>query len=129
MSLNTLDKLQPKLLWTNSKPSVAFAAQTVNLDLSNYDKVIIEFAGSKDTASSRCQYTLKVGQNNLCYGMANLAAGGSASYTCTRFVNVTTSSVVFPACTYKAFNASTATTNNDYFIPLRIYGIGGGLTS
>ena len=32
-----------KLLWTNPSPTSAFAAQTISLDLSNYDAVDVEF--------------------------------------------------------------------------------------
>lgn len=35
------------LLWTNSSPTDDFAAQTVSIDLSNYDAVIIESKASK----------------------------------------------------------------------------------
>ena len=31
-----------KLLWTNSDPSADFAAQTISLDLSNYNAVLVQ---------------------------------------------------------------------------------------
>lgn len=36
-------KLEPKLLWTNPDNTAAFNAQTIELDLSIYSRVIIEF--------------------------------------------------------------------------------------
>lgn len=34
---------EPVLLWTNSNPTTAFAAQTISLDLTDYTGVIVEF--------------------------------------------------------------------------------------
>ena len=35
--------LSPVLLWTNPSPTSEFAAQTVSLDLTEYNGVIVEF--------------------------------------------------------------------------------------
>ena len=37
------EDLEPVLLWENSNPTVAFSAQTVSLDLTDYSGVIVEF--------------------------------------------------------------------------------------
>lgn len=98
-----------KLLWTNPSPTSAFAAQTVSLDLSDYDAVEIETLLS--VGGMTTTRTTDVGQ------MGEVGGLGSAGATYCRMATVATSGITFTE------GKTNGTTNNANAIPLRIYGI------
>lgn len=111
----------PKL-WVNPNPSSSFAAQTVSLDLSGYDYILMRckyhysdtatddnFASLWLPSDTRNQVLLSVNNVN-----GYLKFGGSNNYS--RMVNVSTTGVTFGVAT---------TNHNDYCIPISIYGVNG----
>lgn len=48
MATGTIKSTGWKLLWTNPNPSVAFPAQTISLDLSNYAEFVVKVYQWKD---------------------------------------------------------------------------------
>lgn len=105
------------LLWTNQNPTSTFAAQTVNVDLTNYDSVLCIFRGEKGTGSLKdlrvWSFTTKGFQGNANYFWGDASKGGHRTWT------TSNSGVQFGT----GYNYGSS--NNDVFIPLVIYGIVG----
>ena len=107
------------LLWTNPSPTASFAAQTISLDLSEYDAVVIgvhNFASSDNQYGLIYQFCIKAVS-----GVDNMLQIVSASNNRNglRRANVVDTGVWFSACTYNGG------TNNGYCIPYQIIGIKG----
>ena len=103
------------LVWENANPSASFAAQTISLDLSHFDWVLIEsrhFEEGNDTGYSTM--LCRKGQTT-----SLLVVSHSDNRDGTRAAIVTDTGVQFSVCTYN--NG----TNNNYGVPLRIYAISG----
>lgn len=116
-------KILKKLLWTNPSPLSAFAAQTLSLDLSKYDGVLIE--SSLSTASTLDgfrmpvfvpkdgnEYYVEAGQSKVVPPASNI---GATIYL--RLVTVTDFGV-----TFSTGYAGPSSTNTSVCIPYRIYG-------
>lgn len=98
-----------KLLWQNPNPTAAFAAQTISLDLSDYDVVQIDvYLTANGMISTR--FT-EVGFQGEAGGL------GSGGDRYTRNANVTTTGVAFTV------GKSNGTDNTSACIPYKIYGI------
>lgn len=105
-----------KKLWDNASPSSAFTAQTVSLNLSDYDFIDIDVK----LANSRYQVQrFKVGQAGFISSGNEVVTATNVNYT--RLINVTTSGVSFEG---GYFNSAQ---NDNYVIPEQIYGIKGVL--
>lgn len=103
------------LLWTNSSYTSAFAAQTVSLDLSAYDAVLIVFlANTTDLDRQSSMIVLKNGYQHI---LCTMYAGGTALRT--RYVTATDSGVTFAG----GYNNTSAGNGNN--VPYKIYGIKG----
>ena len=102
------------LLWTNASPTSGFANQTVNLDLSNYDSLEIEFktyAGSNSFHVSRHRIGVE--------SVLTTATGGSA--TLAPVMRVFTSNA--SGITFVDFFDWNFGKNNTVCVPTKIYGI------
>jgi len=102
-------------LWENPSPTASFSEQTVALDLSDYDAVIVS-AGYDNSSSHRninC-FTSFVGSSGT-IDMTNYGASARQ-----RTFDVATTGIRFTA-TY--FNGSSSSIDNTTCIPLAIYGI------
>lgn len=104
-----------KLLWTNPSPTSAFNAQTIPLDLSNYDA--IEIIIRADTANT---YTIapiitEVGKGGIAFN--------STAYNSVRQFTTTTSGITFTGATYHSAYGNWSTTSTNALIPVKIYGI------
>lgn len=101
------------LLWTNSAPTSAFAAQTISLDLSAYEEVCIEYANGT-TLDIYYQDYCRVGVSaRLTY-----LAGSNTFSISHRQANVGSSGVQFLGGIQGGSSG-----NNSICIPTRIYGI------
>ena len=100
-----------KLLWTNPNPTASFSAQTISLDLSNYDEVEIE---AKQLASGTIIQLCRVGigKQTKC-----LFRDGNANNFYTRTFVVSASSIQFGDAYYNS------TVTNTDCVPVAIYGI------
>ena len=108
------EKLRMDLLWKNASPTSSFAAQTVSLDLSEYDMCIVCF---KDSTNVTLLVPKGMG------GKAYLPAQDT-SYQWARDVSISNTDVTFGDG--KRFNSiQEQWTYNSNMIPTQIYGIKG----
>ena len=113
-------KTSMELLWENASPLTIFAAQTIELDLSGYDAVMIQ-AGNAGYEMILCEISCPVGKTMALNATSgNQEAGLGEVQSAIRGVSVTTNGVVFMGG--RAGVSSYADTNNA-MIPYRIYGI------
>lgn len=112
------------LLWTNPNPTSAFAAQTLSIDLSGYESIIIQAKGWQPVTTYTPLKILipKDGKQHTIIGNQNDFDGKMSTYEYTwyaRGVTVTDDSIVFT--TGYVTGSSTGT---GACIPLEIYGCG-----
>ena len=110
------------LVWTNPSPTSSFASQTVLIDLSSYNAVIVEF-NYTDTSYGYTVIAVKNGLPMQANCITNIlsASIGNVVY---RTAQMTSTGVLISDCYRKAFNATTVgTVDNTRMIPIRIYGI------
>ena len=101
-------------LWTNPSPTSSFAPQTISIDLTNYDAVLIE---AHNFRYDNSQYALSA---VICLkGQTSFFLFGSASNNRlgVRTFSVSDSGVVASEATYNA------TAQNEFGVPHEIYGI------
>ena len=103
------------LLWTNPSPTSNFSAQTVSLDLSAYDAVMIVFlANTTDLDRQASMIVLKNGYQHILFMMYL-----SGTNFRTRYATASDTGVTFS----NGYNNATAGAGNN--IPYKIYGIKG----
>lgn len=107
-----------RLLWENPNPTAEFAAQTISVDLSDYDAAYIPVMSSAGNvvdaifadvggATSYCQWV------NLSTNLVARQRGATATAT----------GVVFASCVSRTQGSSSNTTTNGQLLPYRIYGV------
>ena len=123
VALVNLGGVSMKSLWTNASPTSDFAAQTISLNLSDYEYVLVRYLYSTDYQGIDQIAIVKVGRD------AYLTFTGAAStniYLSQRTISVGSDSVAFGAPVYKTYaSTSNPTANNKYCIPVEIIGIKG----
>lgn len=102
-----------KLLWTNTSPTGTFGAQTISLDLSNYDAVCVEFKAYPDL-----WILLTVTADINFSGMCDMGRNDTF-YTQNRAFAVTSSGITFEDCKL----GTSASVYNNHNVPYKIYGI------
>lgn len=98
-----------KLLWSNPSPTTSFTTQTISLDLAGYDDVEI-YAKRVMSADGSVEAKASIGgKGDICavYGSNCLYRGATVS----------TTGITFTHCYIDGV------ANNDYLIPIHIYGI------
>lgn len=122
-ALANLGGISMKSLWTNASPTSDFAEQTISLNLSDYEYVLVRYLYSKDYQSIDQIAIVKVGRD----AYLTFTGGVSTSiYISQRTINVGSNSVAFGAPVYKTYaSTSKPTANNKYCIPVEIIGIKG----
>lgn len=120
-ALDEAQKSELQLLWTNPAPSVAFAPQTVTMDLSEFDFVEIYFCESTARAHYKSEMTLKNHSTRLTD--MYLAASSCELYTRT-VTAITDAGITFDdGITGKVTASNYArSTDNSKMIPEAIYG-------
>lgn len=114
------------LLWENPKPTEAFAGQTIPLNLSDYDSILVYWninkSGDATDGAAKQATLLKVGTGT--YMNASYGAWSSTQYMgfCTRNIWANTSGVGFAGGYWHGATNSGGASDN-YAIPLEIYGI------
>ena len=123
VTLANLGGVSMKRLWTNASPTSVFAAQTIPLNLSGYEYVLVRYLYSTDYQGIDQIAIVKVGRE------AYLTFTGAVStniYLSQRTISVGSDSVAFGAPVYKTYaSTSSPTANNKYCIPVEIIGIKG----
>lgn len=107
------------LLWTNASPDSSFAAQTVSLDLSEYDVIMIALAQST-SPSGEYIYT----EIAFIDGKIHMLMGNFSGTTTRRMATISSTGIIFNVGEIPA-----GATYNDRMIPLQIWGIKGVKTS
>lgn len=102
------------LLWTNTSTEATFGPQTVNLDLSSYDSVIIDFRATVPSQIIPVGMSLAVTFSSI--------STSNAAYVYERGVSVSNTGVVFDAG-YLHSAGSAKVADNRLIQPHRIYGI------
>ena len=104
------EKLEINSLWTNSKPGVSFPAQTIALDLSEYDAIFINAYRQAESANVSTVF-VPIGEN----GQFCVTGIGASAY---RAFSVTSSGITFKDC-----YLDTEVLNNQYAVPFHDMGI------
>lgn len=99
------------LLWTNSTPSVAFAAQTVTVDLTEYDGVIVEFTDTSNP--TKINGRIKVSKTPELFGVGSRVVNETFARNIS---SLNDSGIGFSDC-YRDTSLF-----NTGFVPLKIYG-------
>lgn len=102
------------LLWTNSNPSSNFDAQTVPLDLSNWQVLAIKVKFNTNSPFMQLCFVM-TGDGVLLFA-DNL---GSTQYTSRRSATTSSTGIVFGT----GYRNTTGTTGTSYCIPVAIYGV------
>ena len=123
VALANLGGVSMKSLWENASPTSDFATQTISLNLSGYEYVLVRYLYSTDYQGQNQIAIVKVGRD------AYLTFTGVVStniYLSQRTISVGSDSVAFGAPVYKTYaSTSKPTANNKYCIPIEIIGIKG----
>ena len=109
------------LLWTNPNPNASFASQTINLPAHTHSSYQIIGKFRYNASYSLGPFEGLVGESIMMNSPAcsNIISGVFTGFIL-RVAQTTATQITFGTGEI-AFN--TATTNNDYMIPLRVYGI------
>lgn len=112
-----------KLLWQNPNPTAAFAAQTVALNLSDYDEVEIEYVDFVQHQDTMAQIRVKIGNHGSMHIMiGNSGYSSGIPFVANRRFLVSLTGVDFEGASGIPTNNS-LTSRNDTCIPCYIYGI------
>lgn len=103
------------LLWTNSDPTTAFAAQTVSLDLSDYKMIQIAFTSG--VASRYVEYSSIMKNETI---VATSIDGASMKR---RDYSWSSTGITFGDANNRTTVNGPGTTQNDILVPYKIYGI------
>ena len=116
------DKMQLMLLWENASPSSSFVSQSISLDLSPYKYIILEhvrYATDERVICSLCA----VGKRTELF--CAMVADNYYKFDITsRTIAVQNNGITFDAA-YQGNVIDSAAENNQYHIPLKIYGVKG----
>lgn len=104
------------LLWTNSAPTASFTAQILNLDLSNYEYLVVicKYSTNQDILP-RTSTLVKIDDQETDY--TGLSATNTVGSNVSRGVKASSNSVTFTACT------GGSGTYNSSIIPIYILGL------
>lgn len=119
----------PVLLWTNPNPNVAFVAQNIALNLSDYNKVVVKFRSVSNASTEDFDITVNTGKfyykNSECYVGDNCLPMFAARDPITRPYSVSSAGVTFQngAIFLSATGWAQSVNQNTYAIPYQIYGV------
>ena len=111
------------LLWTNQNPTSDFPAQTLNLDFSKFDYILIK-SKSQTTADGNSGFDprynlIQIGGS----GSYILGVDSNSGYNWIRDISVTTSSISFSIARGRCYAQTDQNDKTNTAIPLNIYGI------
>ncbi len=108
------------LLWTNPAPSSPFGAQTVSVDLAEYDAVVVTFCGIRTAKESTFSVFCKKGETA---GMLGFYTSSNDSQFVFRTGAVSNSGVNFSNGAYLQAFQKPVISGDGYCVPKEIYGI------
>lgn len=112
-----------KLLWTNASPTSSFNSQTISLDLSSYQAVLIYFntyAGSATYSGHYSSTIAKVGQTGV-----QSDNGETGAHMANRAFVVNTTGIEFKLAYYASAYGGSTNWSSNCLVPCQIYGIKG----
>ena len=114
-----------ELLWENASPTSAFGPQTINLNLSEYSKIKIEFNSDITSDAKDIQTIINpvvVGKGGVAirFGGVQDKYLGNVHF---RYYQTISSSITFYDSYYQSWTGTATTLNNGFIVPYRIYGI------
>lgn len=112
------------LLWSNPNPTSNFVAQTLSLNINDFDEILVQYRSSTNTAryeESKVSRDLNIGVKTYWSFGNNLSA--SAVFSRTFFGYFNTNSVTFENGRSISHSGASITDNNAILIPVKIYGI------
>lgn len=107
----------PTLLWENSSPTSNFAAQTINVNTSNYNHLVFEYKNrpsGTESYQTSCILPNDTRGTLSCYGNVS-----SSTVFYTRMFTKTDTTITFTA----GYSSQSSGTDTDRVIPVKIYGI------
>ena len=104
-------------LWTNANPSSAFAAQTLTIDLTGYEMILVNY---KWAATSTTELFTVISYNEIGEGATVAAIYNARSY---REFQVVVTGLQIADCYHSDTVTGTMAVNNNYMVPYKIYGI------
>lgn len=107
-----------KMLWTNQSPGASFGAQTVALDLTGYDAVLVVLKNSTTTDTYASMVCVKEIQSNIVCQKES-----DSGVVASRGVLPSDTGVQFLSGRITNAFAGTRRADNSYGIPYQIYGI------
>lgn len=116
-----------KLLWSNASPTSAFPAQTLNIDITGYDELEVEYRISNTLTRTRRE-RVRPGVGAVLYNIGNIDASDAFAriYQRAIAINYNTLEVTVEAAKSKQLNLATTLGDNTYWcIPTKIWGIKG----
>ena len=109
------------LVWENEAPTSEFGAQTIPIDLSEYDEVAV-VARSHTTVEHQEVWFSLIGGGDTCMWTMTSISASTAIYVSWRVFTPTATGVSFTANTRKSATVTTAgQTANGFIIPCYIY--------
>ena len=118
-------------IWENASPTSAFAAQTIELDLSEYDEVEVwAYTGTGNTAAIFSKIPVKESavENTGLHYVYNYTSSSNTLSVRIRKCIVTVSGIEFATAYGKAAGTSgSSSSSTEYIIPFEIYGIKRGV--
>lgn len=120
---------QTKLLWVNASTTSSLANTTLSLDLTDYDLVHIEFltnCSSGAWKSYRVTMTVPVNHDTEWKNYKAVGYSETGANMAFRAFHMGNNTIRFGEGYYATtYGATSLTTNNNLYIPLRIYGVKG----
>lgn len=116
--ISTLNSKTLKELWKNTSPTSAFAAQTITLSSADYDYLILI---SKNAASSNGALSF-MGLKGMGFYTQWVNRDGNYPLVAYKFIQYTDDTHLSAPDTTVSMHTSGVTTNNNYLVPIAIYG-------
>ena len=125
-AINNIGCASMTLLWENASPTSNFAIQTISMDLSEYDAIML--LTRRSTSVHDIGFGISVlGHRGVAQNLAVYTEVSAGVLICVREFTPSASGIVIGGGAYKFSNIAMTACNFDdsYAIPYRIYGING----
>lgn len=106
-------------LWTNSSPDSTFAAQSLNIDCTDYGMAVVLVRARKDYDN----YTTAILVKNYNMSMTGQIATNNYIYYYMRDAELADDSITFGAGLYIRSGSTNTTSTNEAMVPIKIWGV------
>ena len=122
-ALKALGGLNKKLLWENASPSSVFTTQTITIDLSDVDSILL-ITRATNSASNTINRIIDVGDIGIINGLLEVNSSENVAFMRRTFEVGVNGVLVNNSFMKKGVTGSTESSGK-YIVPFRIYGIKG----